>query len=551
MKLRNLTLRYLSLKNQFLLYSLLIVSLIGTQLFLNIRNTSSLENMSKIYRKAQLQEAYMNDLVSFLQNKSPSAFDLRDANARLTLKSLERFNQDLGVHLDKLKGNVYNTEWEAASKKMIDFHKTLFNAVSKMADQINNRRELVKVLSASLPDSIEISALNLKKKLTLKNQAIAEEVYQDFLNIRKSIKAYAVDNTMNANHFTEAVENQMKDTGEDLNKLLEITKPVEDKHELTKKLQGMIIEYFSKINQLKGAVQSLKYLSDKEVKGTVNLLNQFSQNLKDGIKEDQKGSLLQHSSEIRETKFLNITFSIIISSLFLLFFIQFLRSVRQPLVDLSKTLDDLAEQKPSAFPLVPNRHHEIGKLILSMKKFSDSMVKRIKDDIYKIDDSIEYQLDMVSNTAEELSKASVSISKLSQIYDDKIKAIHEANDKARKDFRDIVKSSSTMENTLQDLYKKFEKGDRKHIRRSDIDKLQKELKAIVDAAHKAAIEAQTLGRRINSMTKNNEESDKMAKMFSKAGNKVSVLSQSLKTDTKDFFKKAEIYLDQMDDEDFD
>jgi ElaB/YqjD/DUF883 family membrane-anchored ribosome-binding protein len=186
-----------------------------------------------------------------------------------------------------------------------------------------------------------------------------------------------------------------------------------------------------------------------------------------------------------------------------------------------------------------------------MKKFSDSMVRRIKDDIYKIDDSIEYQLDMVSSTADELSKASVNISKLSETYDNKIKAIHEANDTARKDFRDIVKASSSMESTLQTLYKKFESGDRKNIRRSDIDKLQKELKSIVDAAHKAAIEAQTLGRRINSMTKNNEESEKMAKLFSKAGNKVSVLAQSLKNDTKNFFKKAEIYLDQMDEEDFD
>lgn len=549
MKFKRFALRHLSLKNQFLIYSILIVFLIGIQLYLNIRNASSLEGMSKVYRKSQLQEAHMNDLVSFLQSKAPANFDLSEQKAKTTLKGLEDFNQELGAHLDKIRANVYNSEWQAASKKMIDFHKTLFNAVGKMANQINNRREFLKVLTSSLPDSIEISALNLKKTLTLKNQAIAEEVYQDFLNVRKSIKSYAIDNTMDVNHFTEAIENQMKDTAEDLNKLLEITKPVEEKFQAAQKLQGMIIEYFSKINQLKGVVQSLKYLSEKELKGTVNILTQFSENLKEGIKEDQKGSLLEHSSEIREIKFSNITFSLILLGLFVLFFVQFLRNVRQPIVDLSKTLDDLSAQKPSAFPLVPNRHHEIGQLILSMKRFSDSMVKRIKDDIFKIDDSIEYQLDMVSNTAEELSKASVNISKLSQTYDNKIKAIHEANDIARKDFRDIVKSSGMMETTLQALYKKFEAGERKNIRRSDIDKLQKELKAIVDAAHKAAIEAQTLGRRINSMTKNNEESDKMAKMFSKAGNKVSVLAQSLRNDTKDFFKKAEIYLDEMDDED--
>jgi methyl-accepting chemotaxis protein len=551
MKIKNFTLRHLSLKTQVLIYGLLILILVGAQLYINIRNATFLEGVSKVYKKSKIQQENINNLTEYLQSNDLQMIQLDEPKVKDTLKKIEFFVSELGTHLDKIKHNAYNDDWQAASIKMIDLHKVLFNSSGKIADQVNRRRELIKTLMSSLPDSIEITLLNLKKSLTLKNQGIAEEVYQDFLNVRKSIKGFAIDNTIDMNHFTEAVDNQMHDTASDLNKLLTITQPIEKKHQEVQKLQGMIIEYFSKINELKGAIQSLDYLKEKEIKGTIGVLKQFSDNLKEGVKEDQKSSLLQHSSEIRETKFSNITFSLILLGLFIVFLVQFLRTVRQPLVDLSKTLDDLAAQKPSAFPLVPNRHHEIGKLILSMKKFSDSMVRRIKDDIYKIDDSIEYQLDMVSSTADELSKASVNISKLSETYDNKIKAIHEANDTARKDFRDIVKASSSMESTLQTLYKKFESGDRKNIRRSDIDKLQKELKSIVDAAHKAAIEAQTLGRRINSMTKNNEESEKMAKLFSKAGNKVSVLAQSLKNDTKNFFKKAEIYLDQMDEEDFD
>tara|TARA_R110002050_G_scaffold57442_1_gene129454 strand:- start:16544 stop:18199 length:1656 start_codon:yes stop_codon:yes gene_type:complete len=551
MKFKNFTLRHISLKGQILAYGMLALLIVGTQLYVNLRNASFLEKVSKTYTKSQAQEININELADFLNKNSLTPLDLHEKEAKASLKRLETYIENVGQYLDKIKTQSYNDDWQAASVKMIDLHRVLFSAAGKTADQLNRRRELLKDLMGSFPDSIEISALSLKKTLSLKNQSIAEEVYQDFVNVRRSIKDFAVTHKIDVHHFGEAIENQMSDTASDLNKLLQITKPVPEKHQAVQKLQGMIIDYFSKVNELKGAVQSLTYLTDKEIKGTISILTQFSNNLRDGIKEDQKTSLLQHAGEVRETKFSNIIFSLVLLGLFIIFLVQFLRTVRQPLVDLSKTLDDLAAQKPSAFPLVPNRHHEIGKLILSMKLFSDSMVKRIKDDIYKIDDSIEYQLDMVSTTAEELSKASISISKLAETYDTKIKMIHEANDKARKDFRDIVTASSTMEDTLQALYKKFEKDDRKNIRRSDIDKLQKELKSIVDAAHKAAIEAQTLGRRINSMTKNNEESDKMAKMFSKAGNKVSVLSQSLKNDTKDFFKKAEIYLDKMDEEEFD
>ena len=272
-----------------------------------------------------------------------------------------------------------------------------------------------------------------------------------------------------------------------------------------------------------------------------NVLSSFIHELTLGLKESQKEIFQDIYEESRSLKKYSLVFSLFTLLLMTAFLMLIFFKIQRPLEKLSHLLR-FGDPKKNLGDSLKSNLEEIQDILYAL----DDIKIQIWKDIQKStqqgfsedNQKIQSKLEMLANSAIELGKVSSNIAKIPKIFDQKFSSIYTANDEARTHFRQMVYACEGMKKTMGDLVEKVEVLHGA-ITREDLMPLTDSITHILSQAHEAAIEAQTLGLRFNSLVRTKDDTIEVSKLFSKAGTRVNQLARSLKEDVSQFFERMQ------------
>ena len=265
-------------------------------------------------------------------------------------------------------------------------------------------------------------------------------------------------------------------------------------HTEMERLQAMILDYFAAIHQRKHSTERPEVT--KDLGPQEKLMAEMVHTLIQGIEESKKvlfQSIYEEGAVLKKNS-LFFTGGLII--LVAAFFIILLLTIRRPLKHLAGFLR-ISDPKETDNVPFHSTLDEIQDLVEATDYLKGKMFKDIQRNFAGIleedNKKIDRKLDMLAASAVELSKVSASIAKIPKIFDKKFKAIHTANDDARTHFRSMVQTCKKLDEALKDLL-----DQASGVPLETFDPL-KEVDNVMSKVHEAAIQAQTLGLRFNSL----------------------------------------------------
>ena len=523
-----------SIKRQIILFGLVICVLFLAQVYITMDPLKIAGGALHRYEKTMEQEQFLRELTTVVDKRHELVESLVKKAEKPILLELQDLQETANSHVLQLELASDEAEWTAAYKTLQEVHASYAAALKKLT---RNLKGLATLREDLLVKSIK-PILDILKEVKLlartnQEQRNLQAINKTLTSIDKRLTSLMEKPPKKPNGFS-ALNQQMESITKPLAFLVRITESKPEMHTEMERVQTLILDYFASIHQLKNNLTERPDMI-KAVDPQEKLMATMIHDLLQGLGENQK-ELFQSIYE--ESKLLKKNSLLFTGGLIILvaaFFIILLLTIRRPLKKLSGFLR-VSDPKETDNAPFHSTLDEIQDLLEATDYLKGRLFKDIQknfDHILKEDNlKIERKLDMLAASAVELSKVSSSIAKIPKIFDKKFGAIHKANDEARTHFRNMVTTCEALDIALKDVL-----SQATGVAPKTFDPLKEAVENVMSQAHNAAIEAQTLGLRFNSLVRTKDDTLEVSKLFSKAGTRVNQLARALREDVSQFFDK--------------
>ena len=519
-----------SLRKNIALFLGLVCGILGAQVYLYFDPHGLTSSALERYEKATAQDNLLRELYSLSKRRQEllqSLFQTMDADI---ISEIQALKDPVHTTLKSLEKTTVDAEWAGAYKTLLslnkDYEKTLRKSLSLLHEGILLKGQVQERSTKPIFDTLKELQLSLRTGAEKKNLSSLRSTLK---SVQWHLGRVLPKKTLAKNAFRD-VEGHMAHVTKPLTRLLTLTAKKKEPHGELETLQTLILNYFSAIQQLKVILLEKPQLVET-ITPQATLLLKFLDDLIQGMKENQREVFEGVYEESKAIQIRDVALTSLLVVICALFGLLLLWKTYRPLQTLSKQLKE-ETLNPTEIAL-KDTWKEIHNIVLATEDLRGKLLTHFQNEAHKTMEEdhtrMMRKLDMLAQSALELSKVSASLSKLPKVFDKKFDDIHTANDEARVHFRHMVKVCESLEESTQTLVKKWDDPILKDIEGT--------VKEVLECAHGAAIESQTLGLRFKSLIRTKEDTLEVSKLFSKAGARVNQLARSLQEDVKGFFEK--------------
>ena len=492
------------------------------------------------YEKVMDQEAILKDLVNIMDRRHELTQNLLDETDDGTLDTLTEIQETVRSHEEQLKTIGTTEEWRSAYKTLLEVQKTYDAQMEKLLLHLKSFATLKRaLLTKSIKPIINILEESKPLARTPQENASLNSLLESISSVDTNLRR-VIEKKSYRNGDFDPLNKPMEAITAPLSLLLQTSDSKPELHAEIERLQTLLMNYFSSIHQIKNhLLERAKLIQALEPQE--NALSSFIHELTLGLKESQKEIFQDIYEESRSLKKYSLVFSVFTLLLMTAFLMLLFFKIQRPLEKLSHLLR-FGDPKKNLGDSLKSNLEEIQDILCALDDIKIQIWKDIQkssqESFFQDNQKIQSKLEMLANSAIELGKVSSNIAKIPKIFDQKFSSIYTANDEARTHFRQMVYACEGMKKTMGDLVEKVE-VPHGVITREDLMPLTDSITHILSQAHEAAIEAQTLGLRFNSLVRTKDDTIEVSKLFSKAGTRVNQLARSLKEDVNQFFERMQ------------
>ena len=524
-----------SLKSLIAFFGILLTVLFASQAYFTIDPHKLRPSGLNNYERFVTQNKLLKEFSRILADRHTHGQNLPRNHDTKTIGEIDSLNETLTHHLGDLKKSANTGEWTSAYETLENLNKGYADTLQKLIDYVKTIQHLkAKLLNKSAAPILK----NLEEAKLLthvrQQQKDIQFLWDTITGIQKKLSLFLKQDTLRLKKFP-SLDKTMESVTKKLTKLMQNTQKKAEVRTELERTQNLILNYLSSIHQMRHLLVEIESFEEK-LQPHEKLLANFIHDLETGLQGVQK-ELFQELYEgnrhaQRASLFFTGVFLLITAVFFALLFYRVHRPLREIIYALKgKTLDTIQ-------PLYLKDLQALMDTLQSNNSLLPDASKEALNTLFMEHyDIINNRITMLTHASVELGKVSSSISQIPKIFDKKFSAIHKANDQVRSHFRHVLKLCEMLEKSIHEIATASPKN-------ASVAQSQQSVQELLEFAHKAAIESQTLGLRFNSLIRTKEDTLEVSRLFGKAGNQINKMAHGLQKETSEFFQKLRSVLSE-------